>query len=78
MFSRTMGTIDGIGGPSGPKVEQDGTFEHQVQSGDYTVEVWEFALPEPDGRTSVLRKFAGTNVRVNKVDLEGIEICISS
>jgi Carboxypeptidase regulatory-like domain len=78
MFSRTMGTIDGLGGGSGPKVGQDGTFEHQVQSGDYAVEVWELAPPEPDGRTSVLRKFAATNIRVTNADLEGIEIHIPS
>jgi hypothetical protein len=78
MFSRTMGTIDGIGGGGGPKVGQDGTFEHQVQSGDYAVEVWEFAPPEPDGRTRVLRKFAATNIRVTNADLNGIEIHIPS
>lgn len=78
MFSRTMGTIDVIGGGGGPTVGQDGTFEHQVQSGDYAVEVWEFAPPEPDGRTSVLRKFAATNIRVTNADLDGIEIRISS
>lgn len=78
MFSRTMGTIEGIGGGSGPKMEQDGTFEHPVQSGDYSVEVWEFAPPEPDGRTSVLRKFASTNIRVSDADLDGIEIHIAS
>jgi hypothetical protein len=78
MFSRTMGTIDVIGGSGGSKVGQDGTFEHQVQSGDYAVEVWEFAAPEPDGRTSMLRKFATTNIRVTNADLEGIEIHIHS
>jgi hypothetical protein len=78
MFSRTMGTIDGVGGSGGPKVEQDGTFEHQVQSGDYAVEVWEFAPPGPDGRTKVLRKFAATNIRVTDANLDGIEIHIPS
>jgi hypothetical protein len=78
MFSRTMGTIDVIGGSGGSRVGQDGSFEHQAQSGDYTVEVWEFAPPEPDGRTSALRKFAATNVRVTTADLDGIEIHISS
>ncbi|MGF7183898.1 hypothetical protein [Tunturiibacter psychrotolerans] len=78
MFSRTMGTIDGVGGSGGPKVEQDGTFEHQVQSGDYAVEVWEFAPPGLDGRTKVLRKLAATNIRVTDADLDGIEIHIPS
>jgi hypothetical protein len=78
MFSRTMGTIDVIGGSGGSKMGQDRTFEHQVQSGDYAVEVWEFAPPEPDGRTSALRKFAATNIRVTNTDLDGIEIHIPS
>lgn len=80
MFSRTMGTIDVIGGGGGPKVQQDGTFEHHVQSGDYTIEVWESAPPEPNGRSSVIRKFATTktNIRVNNADLDGIEIRIVS
>jgi hypothetical protein len=78
MFSRTMGTIEVIGGGGGPQMEQDGIFEHQVQSGDYVVEVWEFSPPEPDGRTSVLRKFAATNIRVTNADLDGIEIHIPS
>jgi hypothetical protein len=78
MFSRTMGTIDGVGGSGGPEVEQDGTFEHQVQSGDYAVEVWEFAPPEPDGRTRVLRKFAAANLRVTDADLYGVAIHIPS
>jgi len=81
MFSRTMGTIDILGGGGGPRVEQDGTFEYQVQSGDYSVEVWEFAPPEPDGRTRVLRSFAVTNItiiRVTNADLYGIEIHILS
>jgi hypothetical protein len=73
-----MGTIDVIGGGGGPKMEQDGTFEYHVQSGDYTVEVWEFAPPEPDGRTSVLQKFASANIRVTDADLDGIEIHIPS
>jgi hypothetical protein len=59
-------------------VEQDGTFEHQVQSGDYAVEVWEFAPPEPDGRTRVLRKFAAANLRVTDADLYGVAIHIPS
>jgi hypothetical protein len=78
MFSRTMGTIDVIGGGGGPKVEQDGTFDCQVQSGDYSVEVWEFSPPEPDGRTSVLRKLADANLRVTDADLYGVEIHIPS
>jgi hypothetical protein len=78
MFSRTMGTIDVIGGCGGAKMEQNGTFEYHVQSGDYTVEVWEFAPPEPDGRTSVHRKFASANIRVTDADLDGIEIHIPS
>ncbi len=79
MVSRTMGTIDGMGG-SGSPVEPDGSFKHQLQSGDYAVEVWEFAQPEPDGRTNVLRKFATTktNIRVDNADLDGIEIHIVS
>ncbi len=59
-------------------MEQDGTFEHHLQSGDYTVEVWEFAASEPDGRTSVLRKFASANIQVADADLDGIEILITS
>jgi hypothetical protein len=78
MFSRTMGTIDAIGGGGGPKVGREGTFEYQVQSGDYAVEVWEFAPPETDGRMSVLRKFAATSIRVTNADLDGIEIHIPS
>jgi hypothetical protein len=78
MFSRTMGTIDVIGGGGGTKMEPDGTFEHHVQSGDYILEVWEFAPPEPDGRTSVLRKFASANIRVTDADLDEIEIHIPS
>ena len=78
MFSRTMGTIDGVGGGGGPEVGKDGTFEHQVQSGDYSVEVWEFSPPEADGRTRMLRKFAATNIRVTNADLNGIEIHIPS
>jgi hypothetical protein len=81
MLSRTMGTIDKLAGGGGPRVEQDGTFEYQVQSGDYSVEVWEFAPPEPDGRTRVLRSFAVTNItniRVTNADLYGIEIHILS
>lgn len=78
MFFRTMGTIDVIGGGGGAKMEPDGTFEHHVQSGEYTLEVWECAPPEPDGRTSVLRKFASANIRVTDTDLDGIEIHIPS
>jgi hypothetical protein len=73
-----MGTIDVISGGDGAKVEPDGTFEHHMQSGDYTLEVWEFAPPEPDGRTSVLRKFAAANIRLTDADLDGIEIHIPS
>jgi hypothetical protein len=78
MFSRKMGTIDVMGGASGAKVEQDGTFEHPAQPGDYAVEVWEFAPPEPDGRTHVLRKFAAIEIRVTNADLDGIKIRIPS
>jgi hypothetical protein len=59
-------------------MEPDGPFEHYVQSGDYTLESWELAPPEPDRRTSVLRKFASANIRVTDADLDGIKIHISS
>jgi hypothetical protein len=59
-------------------VGKDETFEHQVQSGNYSVEVWEFSPPEADGRTRMLRMFAATNIRVTNADLNGIEIHIRS
>jgi hypothetical protein len=78
MFSRTMGTIDGVGGGGGPKVEQDGSFEYQAQSGAYSVEVCEFSPLDPDGRSRMLRKLATASIRVTNADLDGIEIYIPS
>jgi hypothetical protein len=59
-------------------VEQDGTFESQVQSGAYSLDVREFSPPEPDGRTRMLRKLATANMRVTTGDLYGVEIHIPS
>jgi hypothetical protein len=59
-------------------VGKDGNFEYQVQSGDYSIEVWEFSPPEADGRTRMLRKSAATNIRVTNADLNGLEIHIRS
>lgn len=78
MFSRTMGTIDGVGGSGGPMVDQDGTFEYQAQSGVYSVEVCEFSPLDPDGRSRMLRKLATASIRVTNADLDGIEIYIPS
>jgi hypothetical protein len=78
VFSRTMGTIDGVGGGAGALVEKDGTFESQVQSGVYSLDVCEFSPPEPDGRTRMLRKLATANIRVTTGDLYGVEIQIPS
>jgi Carboxypeptidase regulatory-like domain len=78
MFSRTMGTIDGVGGGAGALVEPDGTFESQVQSGVYSLDVCEFSPPEPGGRTRMLRKLATANIQVTNADLYGVEIQIPS
>ncbi len=78
MFTRTMGTIDASGWGGGALLERDGTFECQVQSGVYSVEVCEFSPAEPDGRTRMLRNLATTNIRVTNADLSGIEIHIPS
>jgi hypothetical protein len=75
-FTRTMGTIDASGWGGAALLEKDGTFECQVQSGVYSVEVCEFSPPEPDGRTRMLRNFAATNIRVTNADFSGIEIHI--
>jgi hypothetical protein len=76
MFSRTMGTIDGVGGSGGPPVGQDGTFEHQVQPGIYSIEVCEFSPPEPDDRSRMLRKLATANIVVTNTNVYGVEINI--
>jgi hypothetical protein len=76
MLTRTMGTIDGAGWGGGALLEKDGTFECQVQSGVYSVEVCEFSPPEPGGRTHMLRKFAATNIGAINANLCGVEIHI--
>jgi hypothetical protein len=78
MLTRTMGTIDGVGWGGGALLEKDGTFECQVQSGAYSVEVCEFSRPEAGGRTRMLRKFAATNIGVINANLYGVEIHIPS
>ncbi len=78
MLTRTMGTIDGVGWGGGALLEKDGTFECQVQSGVYSVEVCEFSPPEAGGRTHMLRKFAATNIGVINANLYGVEIHIPS
>jgi Carboxypeptidase regulatory-like domain len=78
MFSRTMGIIDGVGGSAGASVEQDGTFESQVRSGVYSLEVCEFSPPEPGGRTRILRQLATAHIEVTTADLCGVEINIPS
>jgi hypothetical protein len=74
VFSRTMGTIEGVGGGGGPEVGEDGTFECLLQTGAYSVEVCEFSLPETTGRTQMLRRFVTTSIQVTDADLDGIEI----
>lgn len=77
MFSRTMGTIETISGIVGSPVQQDGTFEHQLQSGNYHVEVWEHAPPEPNGSTRIVRTFLVTSIQIINNDLCGLEIPIA-
>jgi hypothetical protein len=76
LLTRTMGTIDGTGWGGGALLEKDGTFECQVQSGVYTVEVCEFSPPEPGGHARMLRKHATANIRVTTADIYGVEIHI--
>jgi hypothetical protein len=76
VLTRTMGTIDGSGWGGGALLEKDGTFECQVQSGVYSVEVCEFAAPETGGRTHMLRKFAATDLGAIHGNLHGVEIHI--
>jgi hypothetical protein len=76
VFSRTMGTIDGVGGGAGALVEPDGSFESQVQPGAYSLDVCEFSPPEPGGRTRMLRKLASATIQVATADLHGVEIRI--
>lgn len=75
IVGRDFGTIDQIGGGGGPMVQPDGTFEHQLQRGRYSAEVWEFGEPTPDGRSTVLRRFGSpVTLTVADEDLSGVEI----
>ena len=78
MFAREIGTIDPVGGASGPTVQADGTFEYAALPGRYSIEVCEFLPPEPDDRTRMLRRFGKATINVAEADLDGVEIQISS
>jgi len=78
MFAREIGAIDPVGGAGGPALLADGSFEHTILRGRYSIEVCEFSPPEPDGRTRILRRFGKATIEVADADQNGFEIQISS
>jgi hypothetical protein len=76
--SPATGTIDPVGGASGPTVQADGTFEYAALPGRYSIEVCEFSPTEPDGRIRMLRRFGKATINFAEADLDGVETQISS
>jgi hypothetical protein len=77
-FRRDMGAVDQVGWAGGATLRDDGTFEGLEQSGRYLAEIFEFAPPEPSGRTHLIRTLGNTTFTVGCEDLSGIEIHVQA
>jgi hypothetical protein len=77
-FTRRLGTLDPIGWAGGALIQSDGSFEGLEQSGNYRVEICQFAAPEPNGRTHLVRSFGSTNFTIGSEDLSDVKIQVGS
>jgi hypothetical protein len=77
-FKRDFGTLDPIGWAGGAVIQADGRFEGLEQPGRYHAEICQFAPPDANGSTHLIRSFGSTTFTLGSEDLFGVEIGVSS
>jgi len=78
MLRRDFGTIDGISGSGGTRVQADGSFEDKKHPGIYTAELTEFSSPDVDGGVHLVRRFGEAKLDLTHGDLDDVEIHVSA